>query len=339
MLCYIKGTRSFDSVKLDERNRFSFSLDSVSEGLHHFDHDPELQYVYLEGGDSLVIRLNTLYFDESLIFSGTGEEINNFLLERYLKHEDESGLIRSLYRLEPERFGKHIDSLIDTGLRAFTELEKEGTLSEKEEKIARASIVYHYNTYKEEYPFKHKRLTGQNAIGNLPENFYGYRKALERNDKDLTYLLPYYQFMINHVGNLSYMSCSEGCDIEDGVAQNPLHFNKHMLDVIDSLIEERELRDNLFRHVAFDYLLRAHDSEADNEIFIDDFHRLSDNNRHMKEIEALYEGIRNIQPNSRIPEVMVSDVNGKSVSLKRDCKGQTEQDRFLFLVRYQSKPF
>ena len=57
-----KGERVIDSAKLDERNRFAFELDSVTEGLHHFNHAPEVQYVFLEKGDSLMIRLNTIDF-------------------------------------------------------------------------------------------------------------------------------------------------------------------------------------------------------------------------------------------------------------------------------------
>ncbi len=325
-----KGDMALDSAKLNEQNRFSFSLDSVTEGLYHFNHNPELQYVYLKQGDSLAIRLNTLYFDESLIFSGNGEGINNFLLERFLKHEEENSFVRSLYLLEATEFEEKIDSLIDTGLGALTDLKQEDDISEKEENIARASIVYHYDTFKEEYPFKHKRLTGQKDIVKMPEDFYDYRTKLNFNDQDLTYLRPYYNFMLNHVGNLSYMNCKHHCDIKNGEVQNQLHFNKHKLKIIDSLFTERELKDNLFRYVAFDYLLNAHESEKDNEKFIEDFHQLSENNRHMKEIETLYEGIKNIRPNKKIPDVKVTNIEGKSVSLRDIAQGKENKTVFYF---------
>ena len=79
-----KGDVVIDTAYLDANNRFSFQLDSVDEGLHHFNHFPEEQYVFLEGGDSLQLRLNTVDFDESLVFSGTSEQVNNFLLEMFL---------------------------------------------------------------------------------------------------------------------------------------------------------------------------------------------------------------------------------------------------------------
>jgi len=69
-----KGDVVIDSSTLGKNNMFSFKLDSIEDGLYHFNHAPEYQYVYLEKGDSLLLRLNTVDFDESLVFSGTGEE-------------------------------------------------------------------------------------------------------------------------------------------------------------------------------------------------------------------------------------------------------------------------
>ena len=324
------GDVAVDTAKLNQENRFSFALDSIEEGLYHFNHDPELQYVYLKRGDSLVIRLNTQYFDESLIFSGKGEEINNFLLERFLKHEEESGMIRSLYRLEGDAFEKKIDSLIADGLSDLADLSKEGVLSQKEEKIGNASIVYHYNIYKEEYPFKHKRRTGHKATSKLPDGFYDYRKSLNFNDKDLTYLRPYYNYMINHVGNLSYMACTKGCGKHDAIVRNQLHFNKHKLNFIDSLVQETELKDNLYRYVAIDYLVNVHDSHDNNEAFIDTFRALSGNNRHMEEINTLYDGIQNLQPRNKIPDVKLSNIDGKMVSLQDITQGNKDRTIIYF---------
>ncbi|MBT2160952.1 transaldolase [Zobellia barbeyronii] len=313
----LKGDVVIDSAELDDDNRFSFSLDSITEGLYHFNHDPELQYVYLEKGDSLVVRLNTSDFDESLVFSGDGEELNNFLLEVFLAHEDEASSVRSMYRLNPVDFERNIDSLKQLKLEILNDIVTEGKLSKKELKIASASVDYNYNTYKEEYPFKHKRLTGEKILDDLPANFYDYRKDLIFDDKDLTYLRPYYNFMINHIGNMSYMTCSHACAIKNNVVRNQLHFNKHKLHIIDSLVQEKELKDNLFRYVAFDYLLKVHDSEKNNEEFIAGFRELSNNNKHMGEIDALYEGIKNIQPKKEIPNVAVTSITGDTMTLKQ----------------------
>ena len=44
------------------------------------------------------------------------------------------------------------------------------------------------------------------------------------------------------------------------------------------------------------------------------------NNKHIKEIDDLYEGIKNIQPNKRIPNVAVSNINGETFTLQQIAK-------------------
>ena len=87
-----KDEQLLDSSKLSVNNKFLISLDSISLGLYIFKHWDELQYIYLEPNDSLLIRINTWDFDESLVFSGRGAERNNFLINLFLENEKENKL-------------------------------------------------------------------------------------------------------------------------------------------------------------------------------------------------------------------------------------------------------
>ena len=310
-----KGDIALDTAYLDQNNRFTFQLDSVDEGLHHFYHFPETQYVILERGDSIQLRLNTVDFDESLVFSGTNDQVNNFLLEMFLVNEQEEELIYTYYELEPESFRNKIDSLKNIKLEALNNLSLEAELSDAAMEIAKAGIMYTSYIFKEAYPFYHKRKKGEKSIHNLPPDFYDYRADIKYDDNGLTYYRPYYDFMKYHLGNLSYMDCKNGCETENMMAKNQLHFNQHKLKLIDSLIKQNELRDNLFRNVAMDYLLK-YDKEENIEIFIKEFHQLSGNNRHIHEINGLYDGVRNLQPQKELPEFLVYDSEGNKVSIK-----------------------
>ncbi|WP_394748592.1 TlpA family protein disulfide reductase [Spongiimicrobium salis] len=312
-----KGDMVIDSAKLDENNRFSFSLDSISEGLHYFEHKPEVQYVYLEKGDSLLLRLNTIDFDESLIFTGIGEEINNFLLEVFLANEEEKDVIYPYFQLDPDDFSRKIDSLRSIKTRQLRELHEEFPLSDKALKMAYASIDYNAYVHKELYPFNHKMRTREDKFHALPDNFYDYRKNVSYNDEDLTYLRPYYDYMVNHIRNLTYIGCHHECEGKYSYSiRNELHFNKHKMYLIDSLVQEQGLRDNLFRNVAMDYLIMAHDTEKNNTAFIDEFHKFSGNNKHMDEIDGLYQNLLNIQPEREVPDLAVTDAEGNMTSLK-----------------------
>ncbi|MBT8322545.1 MAG: transaldolase, partial [Eudoraea sp.] len=137
-----KGDTPLDTAFLDMSNRFVMKLDSVSAGLHHFQHHPEEQYVYLEKGDSIQLRLNTINFDESLVFSGTGEAINNFMVEMFLAAEKEEQEIYDLYELEPETFAAKMDSLREMKLSSLEAINAEEDLTEEAFKMANAGIVY-----------------------------------------------------------------------------------------------------------------------------------------------------------------------------------------------------
>ena len=76
--------KAIDTFYLDKTNRFIGKLDSIDEGLYSFFHGNESQYIYLEPKDSLMLRLNTWAFDESLVFAGEGAERNNILIDCFL---------------------------------------------------------------------------------------------------------------------------------------------------------------------------------------------------------------------------------------------------------------
>ncbi len=317
-----KGEVVIDTAELDNKNRFSFSLDNISEGLYNFKHAPEYQYVHLEMGDSLMARLNTVAFDESLVFSGKGEAINNFLLELFLaKEEEEKKVSKDFYNLKPKDFSAQINTLINEKMENLEAVNLESPLSKAAYEIAETSIKYSYYNYKEKYPFKYKKHTKGNKFKELPDDFYSYRKNLNFNNSKLNYLRPYYDFMKSHFGNLSYATCSHKCAVENGiVVKNHLHFNKHKLKLIDSIVIEKELKDNLYRNVAINYLLKVNDTKENNEIFIKRFHELSKSNRHIEEIDNLYSSIKKLQPKNKIPDIKVVNTSGHNVSLQTISK-------------------
>ena len=325
-----KNDMVVDSAILDDKNRFAFNLDEVKEGLYHFDHSPQYQYVYLENGDSLIIRLNASpeYFDESLVFSGNGSDINNFMIEMFLAFEDEEPLVYSYYKLNPEEFSNKIDSLRQMKLDVLNDLVASNELSEGAIRTAKAAIDY--NTYldKEVYPFYHKKKTGEETFHELGEEFYAYRKNIDHNNGELAFFRPYYDFMKNHFGNLAYMECYENCGMESITAKERLHYNKHKLGLVDSLVKVEDLRNVLFRNIAMDYLLKEHMANEDCDKFISKFSQLSNNERHINEINDLYQGIQNLQPESTLPNLEFLNTQGEKVAV-HDIVGK-KQTVFYF---------
>ena len=78
-----------DTIPLQKDNTFFVQFDSLAPGIYTFKHDPEYQYVYFDKNDSIMVRLNSNNFDESIIFCGRGDAKNNYLMESFLKDEAE----------------------------------------------------------------------------------------------------------------------------------------------------------------------------------------------------------------------------------------------------------
>ena len=335
-----KNEAVVDSAKLDENNRFSFTLDNIEEGLHHFDHAPQYQYVYFEKGDSLLIRLNAspAYFDESLVFSGDNDAVNNFMIEMFLTHEDEEHMVYSYFKLPPEDFSRKIDSLRNQKLEELELLLNNEETSENGYAVAKASVDYSSFLYKEKYPFYHKKKTGEDTFHELDEDFYGYRNELNLNDKRLSYFRPYYDFMKHYFGNLSYVTCLKECGKKElHSAEDQLHLNKHKMAMIDSLVTEKSLRDNLLRNVAMDYLLKVHVANEECDKFVQDFAALSNNEGHVNEIEHLFKGIRSLQPNKELPHLVLQDTEGNTTTLKEITKDKNTV--FYFWTADQKRHF
>ncbi len=286
-----------DSAKLDEHHNFMMKFESIEEGLYNFKHAPEYQYVYIKPLDSILIRINTLEFDESLVYTGIGADLNNFLIEMYLFHEDEEPLMRRLFKLPPEEFVTALDSLTSMKREELGDLVKETRLSSNELKMAEASIDFPYYHHKEMYPYLHRNYLGKDHFDPLPTNFYSYRSAIDYNNDLLAHFRPYLYFLLTNVSNLSYNS-------EDLKYENSLEFNLNRVRMIDSLIQHEELKNDMLRFVSYEFLLR-NQNMAENEAYLKEYFATSSSNKHDVEIDQLYHNIRNLQRGNAFPAVSI----------------------------------
>ena len=117
-----------------------------------------------------------------------------------------------------------------------------------------------------------------------------------------------------HFNNLSYVDCLSDCSKKNSKIEQTLHYHMHKLHLIDSLAKEQNLRDNLFRNAAYDYLLDDHNPE-NNQKFIAEFNNLSKNNKHGEEINELYDGIQDLQSGKSMPKIELVKLDGSMTSL------------------------
>ena len=230
-----------DTLYLDKDNRFSYEIETLSPGLHGVIHGGEYQVIVLEPNDSIMLRLNTLDFDKSLVFTGKGSKKNNYLINLYNDFAAEDKLVYDISKLEPEQFLVTIDSLKNQKLKNLNLFTSKYESSVLFKKIALAHINYGYSTHKEAYPF---RYFGRHKLinkSNLPANFYDFRAEIDYNEDILKDFYPYYSFLFLHFNNLALERYVE--ITRDSIFnKNSIIYNMNKLDLMEEHVENEDIK-------------------------------------------------------------------------------------------------
>lgn len=292
-----------DTLYLDKDNRFSYEIGTLSPGLHSFIHGGEYQVIVLEPNDSIMMRLNTLDFDKSLVFTGRGSKKNNYLINLYNALDNEDKTIYEVSKLDPEQFIYTVDSLKFDKLDRLKRFTTKYESSELFKKVALANINYGYATHKELYPF---RYFGRNKLINrssLPPNFYDYRSEIDYNDIILKDFYPYYNFLFPHFNNIAldhYFELTKDSVFD----RNSIVYHMNKLDLMDRLVENEDIKNNLLKYATRNFL-SYNKSDSDCDKMYESFQSKSTNEEHSEYITSLYNTIKKLRPGNKFPDVEV----------------------------------
>ena len=240
-----KNDSALDTFYLNEKNQFGGTLKNIETGLYVFKHPPENQIIYIEPGDSILVWLNTLAFDESINFSGRGSEKSNFLTNLYLLNQQDNSLILTYYKLEPSEFAQKTDSIRNERQQRLIELDKKHDLSEKFYQLANSSIDYEFYDLRERYAFLIRKYN-RDYIEKIPKDFHEYRKDISFNDESLQ---EYYVYL-NLIDDYLHTNSLEACDKNNFKDQDCYNLNNHenikrRMIIADSLIQNKKIK-NIF---------------------------------------------------------------------------------------------
>ena len=203
-----KENQTIDTLYLDKNNQFGKDYKNLESGIYTFKHPPENQIMYMEPGDSIIIWLNTLSFDQSLNFSGEGAEKSNFLLDMFLKNQENNDLILTYYKIAPEKFARITDSIKNERLETLNQLEQKNEFSQQFINIAEASINYEYYDLRERYQFLIEKYYKEVA-NEIPESFNDYREKINFNDERLQDYYLYTNLIDDYLRSRSIEDCSD----------------------------------------------------------------------------------------------------------------------------------
>ncbi|MFV0564199.1 MAG: TlpA family protein disulfide reductase [Flavobacteriaceae bacterium] len=304
-----KDNTVIDTIKLDGNNRFLHKIKNLKPGLYAFFHGSEMQVVLLEPQDSVLVRLNTLEFDESMVFTGIGDKKNNYFINAFLDNEKEEKNIFKYCQLSPQDYSRTIDSLHALKLQNLKNFNLSNKNSELFENIALNNINYNYYSAKEVYPFVHFGHNKNELLQSIPDNFYAYRANISYNDSLLKDYHYYKTFLRHHVNNIAlYKHTAQ--DTGEGFKRSSICFNKDRLEVIDSLISNPSIKNDLLHHVTINYLSRSNNANNNTEL-LNAFLSKSTNTENNEKLTQYVQALNKLKTDNTIPNTVLLDYGHK----------------------------
>lgn len=312
-----KDNVPLDTLQLDKDNRFFVKLDSLAPGMYSFQHEPEYQYVYFDKNDSIMLSVNANDFDNSLVFSGRGDQKNNFLMELYLLNEADRAASYSIYEKPFPAYKKSIDSAYALR-KAFYQKKKNAiSWSEGFDLFAKTRVDMSYYSKKEYYPVVHARMTGKDIRPQLPVNFYAFRKNIDFNNHQLLHYSPFARYvnaMLNNIAITRYFK-------NGSVNEDLLRDNITKLNVADSIFKDDHLKNEILNNLAFAYLLEDQEG-GNNQKFLERYLQLSTDKSPSNEVRRIAEALRQLKPGMPLPTIALVDTKEKLFDFK-SIKTQT----------------
>ncbi len=324
----LKNNHEIYNTTLNNNNNFFIKIDSVKEGLFTFKHGNEIQYIYLEPKDSLVMRLNTWDFDESLIFSGKGAVKNNYLMHLFLENEKQEKLFYKYYHLNEEDFKHKTDSLLQIKLLSFKQFKENNIkISKKFEELIFLAIYYPIYTQMEKFADK-KQKNGQK----LSTSFYAYRSNIKINQKDFTDFYAYRNYVKNY-----FINKANKISIKENKKSNSLI----LLNQINNELEKSDFKDDLLQSATLSCILDENCNFNEKQKAIDTFYNSCKNRKKIKEIKHINNSMQYIQSGDKLPKLMLLDYNGKSFIINNNSFDKNtviyfwpkERSRILYMLK------
>jgi len=293
-----RNNKVLDTIKLDGNNFFSYQFKKPEKGIYFINHN-EYQAVYIEPGDSILLRVNTIEFDESLSFSGRGGDRNNLLMNFFLLNEREAPLLARYNQLPPVAFETKLDSLKNEWESIYKKFLAKNNPSKTFKKVAKSNIEYIYNMRKELYTSAHANNSSISKES-FPKDFYEYRKSISFNDELLRTYYPYYRFLNFYLDNVAHKNKNSTENF------NRLSFshNYAKIKAIDSIITSDSLKNDLLKYNTRRYLLNGKNAEEEEKI-VTLFNEVSSNTNHKRSIEKLANATMQLTSDNKIPNLVL----------------------------------
>jgi hypothetical protein len=302
-----------DTLVLDENNRFFKKIENLQPGIHNIIHGGEYQILVLEANDSVMVRLNTLDFDESIVYTGVGAKKNNYLIKMSLDIEIENDKMLEWSKQDPKTFSKSVVQQKELRLEHLDRFAAKHQTSLLFNQIAEASIKYNFYANKEMYPFRYFGDYKIKKYTTLPKDFYNYRADIDYNSHLLKDIYPYYNFLFSHFNNLA-LDTYFAKNNDSVFKRRSLAFNMERIKLMDSLVKNDSIKNFLLKYAVRDFINYSK-NPTETDTLINSYLSFSSNKDHKAYIKQLAEALKNLQPGKTFPEISLIRPDGMPANL------------------------
>ncbi len=315
VIIYNTSNKVGDTILLDANNRFIHKLKITEPSLFSIQHGGEYQMAILETQDSVIFRINTYAFDESLVFTGKGSKKNNYLIRTYLYNEAETEKLTTYTQMEPEIFQKFIETRQQQQLNDLYNYLKTNPESTFFKSIIEANINYNTFADKEIYPFAYFGSNKLIHFKDLPEDFYAYRKTIDYNANYLSNFLAYNRFLSSHIDNLALKGYFKNKPHHAVFDRHSINYNKEKLNLITQLITNETLKNTLLKYKVREFINLKHGDKKTAEIF-NHYASKSTNKTDKIEIKNLITALKSLSEGNSLPNLNLISFDNKEHTIK-----------------------
>ena len=311
----LKNEKVIDEILLDENNRFISEYSSLDEGLYTFKHGNEFQYIYFEPADSVLIRLNTWDFDESLVFSGLGSSKNEFLINLFLQNEKEENEMYNFFKLEEKHFEHKLNILTTERNLMFDQfLETEPALSKGFKKLTNAAISYPLYRLKENYPYYYRKAHKMDHFPNVSEEFYSFRNNVNLNEEDLVAFYSYQNYIISNLYNLSFR-----LQEKDSTKSN---LTINILNLAEDKIKLESFKNNIQKKIVVDDFLYSETTCTINEDVLRIFLDYCTDDTHKQQVKNLVSDSKHVKSGQSLTNFDITSYNNINTTINNIVKNK-----------------
>ena len=309
----LKDDKVIDTLSLQNNNKFIASYKSFSEGLYTFKHGNEFQYIYIEPADSVLVRLNTWDFDESLVFNGKGSSKNEFLINLFLQNEKEEQAMYQYFNLNEKDFQFKIDSLAVERENIYNDFsQNEVNITEGFKKLTNTAIHFPLYRLKEIYPYYYKKAHNLSKFPEISKDFYNFRNNINLNENNLLSFYPYRNYVINYLYNVSYQ-IKEKDSTKNNITVN-------ILNAIVENVKLEEFKNTLLKGIVVEDFLKSESTCSINNETLNIFLANCTDKEYVTQVKNLVNDSKFVLNNELLPDFKIETFSDEVLSINEIAK-------------------